>query len=516
MSFAARLDATTRISCDHFNGKLEAPRLASATGESIAAWSFSLDMSGDVMIDSGPNALHGRLVNLPTRAVTGANWRAEGVHWRDAPWTYDAAHFHEDDLYDAGWLPSFTWTVPDDFQSGVYAVRLRLGDAEDRVPVFVRPKPGQATAPVAVLLPTATYMAYSNDHQAFDKPHPERSIGRPIVLQPADLLLHRHRELGLSLYDRHADGSGVCHSSRLRPTLTQRPKYRRWDGADGVGLRWFGLDLLLIGWLEQLGQAYDVVTDEDLDRDGEALLAPYRVVLTGNQPEYVSTRMLDALQGYVGTGGRLMYLGGNGFYWRIAFHPTRPGVIELRRGHDGAGPWLSEPGEAHHAFTGEPGGTWRTLGRPPQALVGVGFVVEGFTRSGPYERVPLREARRWSFVFAGIEGRRIGAQGLSGGGAAGIEMDRTDPELGTPSDAIVLARAQLPSIHYQGCILEELAGNGLPLCGEMVIFARPGAGGVFATGSIAWIGALPCDDFCNDVATVTANVLRRFLDSAPL
>ena len=31
--------------------------------------------------------------------------------------------------------------------------------------------------------------------------------------------------------------------------------------------------------------------------------------------------MLDALQAYLDRGGRLMYLGGNGFYWRIAFHP---------------------------------------------------------------------------------------------------------------------------------------------------------------------------------------------------
>ena len=30
--------------------------------------------------------------------------------------------------------------------------------------------------------------------------------------------------------------------------------------------------------------------------------------------------------------GRLMYLGGNGFYWKVATQETRPGLIELRRG----------------------------------------------------------------------------------------------------------------------------------------------------------------------------------------
>ena len=28
---------------------------------------------------------------------------------------------------------------------------------------------------------------------------------------------------------------------------------------------------------------------------------------------------------YLARGGRLIYLGGNGFYWRTAFHDTCPG-----------------------------------------------------------------------------------------------------------------------------------------------------------------------------------------------
>ena len=30
-----------------------------------------------------------------------------------------------------------------------------------------------------------------------------------------------------------------------------------------------------------------------------------------------------------------MYLGGNGFYWRVAYHAEVAGVIELRRAEDG-------------------------------------------------------------------------------------------------------------------------------------------------------------------------------------
>lgn len=42
-----------------------------------------------------------------------------------------------------------------------------------------------------------------------------------------------------------------------------------------------------------------------------------------------------------------------------------------------------------------------------------------------------------------------------------------------------------------------------------------GAGAVFATGSIAWGGALPVRGFQNAVAKVTENVIRRFLDPMP-
>ncbi|MSP50679.1 MAG: N,N-dimethylformamidase [Alphaproteobacteria bacterium] len=513
--FAASLD---REATEHFNGKLEAPALFDGASQSevLARWDFSRGIETDRIEDIGPRRLQGRVVNLPLRAVTGPSWTPDADDWRQDPAKYGAIHFHADDLSDARWRPSFSWVIPEDLPSGVYAVRLKKGEGVDRIPFFVRPRRGTATVDIAVLLPTATYMAYANDHQAFDKPQPERSIGRPIVLQPQDLHLHLHRDLGLSLYDRHADGSGVHHSSRLRPVLTMRPLYRRWDGADGVGLRWFGLDLLLIGWLNRLGRRFDVLTDEDLDREGADLLSRYRVVLTGNQPEYASACMLDALETYTMSGGRLMYLGGNGFYWRVAFHPSQPGVIELRRGHDGAGAWVSASGEARHAFTGEAGGTWRTLGRPPQRLVGIGFVAEGFTRSGPYERTPGSDDPAVDFVFDGVDGRRIGTEGLSGGGAAGIEIDRTDPSLGTPTNAVVLACAAVPSVYYAGCTLEAAAGGRQPACAEMVLFTRPGGGAVFSTGSIAWIGALPCNGDVNAVSRVTANVLRRFLDSTPL
>ena len=49
--------------------------------------------------------------------------------------------------------------------------------------------------------------------------------------------------------------------------------------------------------------------------------------------------MLNGLKDYIDRGGSLMYMGGDGFYWRVAFNDTLPGVIEVRRAEDGIRTW---------------------------------------------------------------------------------------------------------------------------------------------------------------------------------
>ena len=68
--------------------------------------------------------------------------------------------------------------------------------------------------------------------------------------------------------------------------------------------------------------------------------------------------MLDALDRYLDAGGRVMYLGGNGFYWVTGVDPERPHVIEIRRWR-GTETWKAEPGEYFLSTTGEQGGLWR-------------------------------------------------------------------------------------------------------------------------------------------------------------
>jgi len=465
-------------------------------------------------------------VNLPTRAMTGRNWDGSEHNWRRAPAQYGAIHFHDDDVYDSGWDVDFALDVPERLPCGLYAVRLLAGNSEERIPFVVLPKRG-AENKLAVLLPTASYMAYANEAMGFAMSGAEQMTGQLTAFTPTHLYLNEHPEYGLSLYDSHSDGSGVSYSSRLRPILNMRPKFHfHWAcyGKQGSHLREFNADLSLIDWLTHIGAEHDVITDEDLHREGYALLKPYRALITGGHPEYTSTAMREGLAAFTAGGGRLMYLGGNGFYWRIAFSDTHPGAIEVRRNEGGIRTWAALPGEYFMSFTGEYGGMWRRQGNfAPQALCGVGFTAEGFDKSSYYRRTKASFDPRVDFMFKGIGADElIGDFGFHGDGAAGNELDRADTLLGTPANALIVAQSENHTALYFVVNEEVLVNNpwidgtNNPLVrADMVFYETSNGGAVFSVGSIAYNQSLGWNNYRNNVARLTGNVLRRFLDPTP-
>jgi N,N-dimethylformamidase len=278
-------------------------------------------------------------------------------------------------------------------------------------------------------------------------------------------------------------------------------------------------DSWLLDWLDRTGQPYDVITDHDLHRLGAAALSPYRAVITGHHPEYTSTAMWDGLWQYLNGGGRLLYLGGNGWYWRTAVD-AEADLIEVRRAEDGTRPHMAAPGESHCAFSGEYGGLWRRLGRPPQQIVGVGMAAQGFERAAHFHKGPDAQAAEVAFVFDGVPADRFGDHGGWGGGASGWEIDRSDTDLGTPAGTWWLARSE--GHHASMMRTKEELLSYLPPFRDAkarsdLVLAPVGQGDVFAVGSMTWIGALHGQGSTpTDVATITANVIRRFLDPAPI
>ena len=127
---------------------------------------------------------------------------------------------------------------------------------------MVRATPGQTGNRIAYLVPTASYMAYANEHMPTDAPLAQLLTDQVAVLRKNDVFLSEHREYGNSCYDVHSDGAGVCYTSRLRPILNMRPKYRSWLGGRGSALWQFNADTHVTDWLEAAGYGYDCLSDE--------------------------------------------------------------------------------------------------------------------------------------------------------------------------------------------------------------------------------------------------------------
>lgn len=514
----------------HFNGRIEDPAILSGAVDEetvvgldpatppanvIAAWDFSRGIETQTIEDVGPGALNGALINLPMRAVKGAAWDGRTMCWTDAPRDYAAIHFHDDDVCDCGWDVSFTFDVPTTLASGSYAFEISCGDDREYLPFFVSASKDGPHNKIAVLASTFTFQVYANHvRNNADAAYRERvAVWGAYPWNAED-----YPGYGASTYNLHSDGTGICYSSRLRPMLTVRPGYLTFNDPKGSGLRHYAADSQLYAWLDAMEHDFDVVTDDDLDEYGVEALSPYKAVLTGSHPEYHTERMLDALQAYVAGGGRLAYLGGNGFYWKIVRTPTLPGVIEIRRAEGGIRAWASEVGEYYHAFDGSYGGLWRRNGRPPQAVAGTGFSAQGPFEGSYFRRLPASYDARFKWLFDGIDDEILGDFGFGGGGAAGYELDRADTKLGTPEDAVILARSEG---HAPGYITppEEILTHLKTVTGErpedliraeMVFFETEGGGAVFAASAITFLGALLVDDCDNNISHLLDNLVRAF------
>ena len=171
-----------------------------------------------------------------------------------------------------------------------------------------------------------------------------------------------------------------------------------------------------------------------------------------------------------------------------------------------------------HALDSGYGCLWRRSGRPPQTLCGVSFSAQGLFEGSYYRRMPDAADPRAAWIFDGIEDEIIGDFGLSGGGAAGFELDRADAALGTPQNALILARSEGHQSHF-GAVLEELLSHLASVNGErpqaliraeIVYFETVAGGAVFSTGSITFCGSLSFNGYDNNVSRMLENVLRRF------
>ena len=222
------------------------------------------------------------------------------MNWRHRPSHYAAIHFHEDDIVDFGWETDFSFTIPDDLPSGSYAMRIDGGEHRDWLPFFVLPPRGRPANRLCVLVSTFTYAVYGNHARPdFTPEWVDLAAGKGgYPWSPAV-----YRQYGLSTYNVHRDGSGICHASHRRPLFNMRPGYITFPNLDCSGLRHYQADSHLLYWLERQGFGFDIVTDRELHEEGVSALDGYAAVCTGSHPEYHTPETLDALSDWRRRGG---------------------------------------------------------------------------------------------------------------------------------------------------------------------------------------------------------------------
>ena len=375
------------------------------------------------------------------------------------------------------------------------------------------PTKNKKTSVLCVIIPTFTYSVYGNHARPDYKESWQEKIKlwKAYPYNPAEF-----KSYGLSTYNFHTDGSGICHASYLRPLLNLKVGYLTFGASNCSGLRHFQADSHLISWLNNQNIGFDILTDEEVHNEKDEVLKNYKTIMTTTHPEYHTKETLNSFQKYTDEGGNLIYLGGNGFYWKVCLHNENDKIIEIRRAEDGIRAWASEPGEYYNAFDGNYGGLWRRNGIPPQKLTGVGFSAQGQFTGSYYLRKNYDKNFDW--VFRGINENKIGNFGLSGGGAAGFELDRADYKLGTPENCKILASSEghdndyvlVPEEHLTH--LTTVPGDPLKslLRADMVYFENSNGGKVFSTGSITFCGSLPYNNFNNNVSTLLSNILNKF------
>ncbi len=479
------------------NAKISHIVLEAANGRAV--WNFpTLLPDGPLKSCGEGEALYLDVVNQPTFCTLSRRWNGSSFDPRVVPTHYDAIHCHDDDMAPLSW-PCTHWVrVPEDVEAGIYAFAIKSETTVERIVFFV--SSSNASAPIVVILPTATYLAYSDEflpkhlypHKCNDRAH-QFAIDNNLR----------------SLYDYHSDASGVSICSYKKPKNTLRDDYTYPLSGSPHNLP---VDLHFLRFLHRHDIRFDLITDHDLDERGPDALKDYSGVFTGSHPEYISDGMEASFRRFVTEGGSLGCLGGNVFAAGVAF---KDDLMELRRSAMEAGrTWDGPVAELALSINNKPGGFLRHRGMGEFSLIGSAISLMGFETALPFKRTDESYAPDVRWIFNGVENETFGHDGIVLGGAAGYEVDATDPHLGTSQDTIVVARAtgfpddffHDPTRWYEGGEAEEAQRR----CAEMTLRQLTNGACIFTTGSVAWLGALPGDDSMNDVGRITLNLLKRF------
>ncbi|MGP3775931.1 N,N-dimethylformamidase beta subunit family domain-containing protein [Streptomyces sp. SDT5-1] len=223
-----------------------------------------------------------------------------------------------------GWSTSFSVAVGtgSSWPSGIYASQLKSSHGKEHNVMFVV-RPTTPQRQIAVLVPTNTYNAYN-----FWGGHNQYTTGQ---------------------------------SGAQRTVSMQRPNMgTSWDNgyraSPGIIDHLLYSDLLLLRWMTSKSIAYDCWADTDLHATGASWLrtsaqgGTYKALVLTTHPEYFTQTARDNLVAFQNSGGRIIYLGGNGIYERMRY--TADGNAIVFRRADGSRDVYADAGQSEEQILG--------------------------------------------------------------------------------------------------------------------------------------------------------------------
>lgn len=359
------------------------------------------------------------------------------------------------------WPVSLSIPIPDDWRSGYYSVK--LGEKNRDAYFIVRPK--RPSSKILIQLSTNTYNAYTNWN-------------------------------GYSLYAYHAR-----HKVQGRRVSFDRPQYSQFA-------TW---ELPFVAWAEANGYALDYCANSDLEFHPE-LLDRYKLVLSVGHDEYWSSPMRDNLERYIGNGGNVAFFSGNTCCWQVRSEENGRALACWKQNF-GDDPLYAS---GNHKLLST---TWshHLVGRPENALTGVGFLWGGYRKShGQFMADPAEYAvhRPDHWLFAGTNlkaGDKFGDKDtVVGYECDGCELTWKDGlpmptgKDGTPANFEILATCPA-RWHPDDCEWYEKWEKGRT--GNAVLGTYTRGGTVVTAGSTDWSHGLRGNDAA--VVRITKNVLDK-------
>ena len=453
-----------------------------------------------------------------------------------------AASFHPlpERVYEVGcqWPVFALWPIPLDVKPGAYVVEVRDGaDAVLCHHLFIVRAMRKCPDALVLVAATSTWAAYNDWGGAnhYFGIHPGTPRGR-------SPLLSAQRPWARGQVWLPEDAPRSINASRPGKPGPARYEFIEWASLYGFSkyyalAGWASYERPFVVWAEEQGYTVDILTQDDLHHDPEALDGYACAVFVGHD-EYWTREMRDNVEAFVEAGGNVARFAGN-FMWQIRLENR--GERQVAYKYDAA---ERDPVAASNDITLTSAWEDPRVGRPGASTFGVNALrgiygsFGGMAPRGPRGFTVFRP-QHWALADTGL-----GYADLFGDTANifGYEVDGLDytfidglpeplgtdgappglqilamgwatiAEHGRPQDAYSFMLGDADARFRASLLAPDMSDASVSQhsrgTGMLVHFPK-GKGEVFTAASCEWVNGLKLDEY--STVTITRNVLDRFL-----